>query len=141
MNNLNPIFLSLIEYRAILGSVERMIAVLTENFGGKWPFWLSPRQTMVVPVGPTLNQYAQEVRDRLKSNGYCADVDTDDGNSFNKKVRNAQLAQYNFIFGKLYVNDKLNKMLNTPICTCTDITRYSRTIKFFYFSCWRKRKR
>ena len=112
MNNLNPIFLSLIEYRAILGSVERMIAVLTENFGGKWPFWLSPRQTMVVPVGPTLNQYAQEVRDRLKSNGYCADVDTDDGNSFNKKVRNAQLAQYNFIFGKLYVNDKLNKMLH-----------------------------
>jgi threonyl-tRNA synthetase len=85
-------------HRAILGSVERMIAVLTENFAGKWPFWLSPRQTMVVPVGPSLNQYAQDIRDRLKSNGYCADVDTDDGNSFNKKVRNAQLAQYNFIF-------------------------------------------
>ena len=86
--------------RAILGSVERMIAVLTENFAGKWPFWLSPRQAMVVPVGPSLNQYAQEIRDSLKTNGYCADVDTDDGNSFNKKVRNAQLAQYNFIFGK-----------------------------------------
>ena len=83
-----------------MGSVERMIAVLTENFAGKWPFWLSPRQTMVVPVGPSLNQYAQEIRDKLKGNGYCADVDTDDGNSFNKKVRNAQLAQYNFIFGK-----------------------------------------
>merc|ERR1712226_920256 len=90
----NPVMI----HRAILGSVERMIAVLTENFGGKWPFWLSPRQTMVVPVGPTLNQYAQDIRDRLKSNGFCADVDTDDGNSFNKKVRNAQLAQYNFIF-------------------------------------------
>ena len=77
-----------------------MIAVLTENFAGKWPFWLSPRQAMVVPVGPSLNQYAQEIRDSLKTNGYCADVDTDDGNSFNKKVRNAQLAQYNFIFGK-----------------------------------------
>jgi len=85
-------------HRAILGSVERMIAVLTENFAGKWPFWISPRQAMVVPVGPSLNQYAQEIRDSLKTNGYCADVDTDDGNSFNKKVRNAQLAQYNFIF-------------------------------------------
>ena len=85
-----------------MGSVERMIAVLTENFGGKWPFWLSPRQTMVVPVGPPLNQYAQEVRDKLKSNGYCADVDTDDGNTMNKKVRNAQIAQYNFILGKFY---------------------------------------
>jgi hypothetical protein len=31
-------------HRAILGSVERMIAVLTEHYGGKWPFWLSPRQ-------------------------------------------------------------------------------------------------
>ncbi len=31
-------------HRAILGSVERMMAVLTESFAGKWPFWLSPRQ-------------------------------------------------------------------------------------------------
>merc|ERR1719436_1448045 len=72
-------------HRAILGSVERMIAVLTENFGGKWPFWLSPRQVMVVPVGVPYNGYAREVRDKLKSNGYCADVDTDDGNTMNKK--------------------------------------------------------
>jgi len=84
-------------HRAILGSVERMIAVLTENFGGKWPFWLSPRQAMVVPVGPPFNAYAQEVRDRLQSSGFCADVDVDDGNTMNKKVRNAQIAQYNFI--------------------------------------------
>merc|ERR1711981_485521 len=84
-------------HRAILGSVERMIAVLTENFGGKWPFWLSPRQAMVVPVGPPFNAYAQDVRDRLKGSGFCADVDVDDGNTMNKKVRNAQLAQYNFI--------------------------------------------
>jgi hypothetical protein len=31
-------------HRAVLGSVERMTAILTENYGGKWPFWLSPRQ-------------------------------------------------------------------------------------------------
>merc|ERR1712150_395728 len=80
------------------GSVERMIAVLTENFGGKWPFWLSPRQVMVVPVGPTFNEYAANVRDQLRSNGYMCDSDTDDSNTMNKKVRNAQLAQYNFIF-------------------------------------------
>ena len=84
-----------------MGSVERMIAVLTENFGGKWPFWLSPRQAMVVPVGPNVNVYAQEVRDTLRSSGFCVDVDVDDGNTMNKKVRNAQVAQYNFILGKL----------------------------------------
>lgn len=31
-------------HRALLGSIERMTAILTENYGGKWPFWLSPRQ-------------------------------------------------------------------------------------------------
>merc|ERR1712226_1228309 len=75
-----------------------MVAVLTENFGGKWPFWLSPRQAMVVPVGPHVNSYAQEIRDKLQADGYCTWADVDDGNTMNKKVRNAQIAQYNFIF-------------------------------------------
>ncbi|KAM6195658.1 threonine--tRNA ligase 2, cytoplasmic-like isoform 2-T5 [Sarcoramphus papa] len=47
-------------HRAILGSVERMIAILAENYGGKWPFWLSPRQVMVVPVGPASEEYARQ---------------------------------------------------------------------------------
>ena len=49
--------------------MERQIAVLTENFAGKWPFWLSPRQVMVVPVGPHYNEYATSVRDRLRAKG------------------------------------------------------------------------
>jgi len=95
-------------HRAILGSVERMVAVLTENFGGKWPFWLSPRQAMVVPVGLPFNSYAKEVSDMMRSRGFCVDADTDDGNTMNKKVRNAQIAQYNFIFvvGKNEVDNR-----------------------------------
>jgi len=85
-------------HRAILGSVERMIAVLTESFGGKWPFWLSPRQAMVVPVGVPFNKYAKEVAETMHAKGFCVEADTDDGNTMNKKVRNAQLAQFNFIF-------------------------------------------
>merc|ERR1719461_134744 len=85
-------------HRAILGSCERMIAILTENFAGKWPFWLSPRQVMVVPVAPPFNDYAKHVQRMMHSSGFCADADTDDSNTMNKKVRNAQLAQYNFIF-------------------------------------------
>jgi threonyl-tRNA synthetase len=38
-----------IVHRAILGSVERMFAILTENFAGKWPLWLSPRQVSRCP--------------------------------------------------------------------------------------------
>uniref|UniRef100_A0A8D0DS31 threonine--tRNA ligase n=1 Tax=Salvator merianae TaxID=96440 RepID=A0A8D0DS31_SALMN len=81
-------------HRAILGSVERMIAILTENYGGKWPLWLSPQQVMVVPVGPTLDEYAQK---QFHDAGLMADVDVDAGCTLNKKIRNAQLAQYNFI--------------------------------------------
>lgn len=48
-------------HRAILGSVERMMAILTENYAGKWPFWLSPRQACVIPVLSSCDQYALEV--------------------------------------------------------------------------------
>uniref|UniRef100_A0A336L5Z5 threonine--tRNA ligase n=1 Tax=Culicoides sonorensis TaxID=179676 RepID=A0A336L5Z5_CULSO len=84
-------------HRAILGSVERMIAILTENYAGKWPFWLSPRQVMIVPVAPTYDEYAEKVKQRLFEAGFMVDSDTDSGDTMNKKIRNAQLAQYNFI--------------------------------------------
>ncbi|PNI43283.1 TARSL2 isoform 1 [Pan troglodytes] len=84
-------------HRAILGSVERMIAILSENYGGKWPFWLSPRQVMVIPVGPTCEKYALQVSSEFFEEGFMADVDLDHNCTLNKKIRNAQLAQYNFI--------------------------------------------
>ncbi|XP_020507916.2 threonine--tRNA ligase 1, cytoplasmic [Labrus bergylta] len=84
-------------HRAILGSVERMLAILTENYGGKWPLWLSPRQVMVVPVGVAHEEYAQKVKKDFHDSGFMADVDLDPGCTLNKKIRNAQLAQYNFI--------------------------------------------
>ncbi|CAM6001885.1 unnamed protein product, partial [Sphagnum balticum] len=57
--------------------VERCIAMLTEHFGGKWPFWLSPRQ--------------------LYAAGFEAEVNIASNDTFNKKIRNAQLDQFNFI--------------------------------------------
>ncbi|XP_053079612.1 threonine--tRNA ligase 2, cytoplasmic isoform X2 [Acinonyx jubatus] len=89
----NPVII----HRAILGSVERMIAILSENYGGKWPFWLSPRQVMVIPVGPTCENYALQVSNAFFEEGFMADVDLDHSCTLNKKIRNAQLAQYNFI--------------------------------------------
>ncbi|CAG0916746.1 unnamed protein product [Notodromas monacha] len=86
-----------IVHRAILGSVERMMAVLCENFGGKWPFWLSPRQVVVIPIAAAYDEYAEKVRKQLHDAGFQADVDITSGDTFNKKVRNAQLAQFNFI--------------------------------------------
>lgn len=85
-------------HRAILGSVERMTAILTEHYKGKWPFWLSPRQVLVVPVGVKYFDYAQSLLEELdKKYGFYADVDLS-GNTLQKKVRSGQLLQYNFIF-------------------------------------------
>ena len=83
-------------HRAILGSVERMIAILTENYGGKWPFWLSPRQVVVVPISPTFNAYAQNVAKRFYDAGIWAEAEVS-GDLFKKKIRTAELEQWNFI--------------------------------------------
>merc|ERR1712125_206131 len=82
-------------HRAMLGSVERMFAVLCEHWGGKWPFWISPRQIMIVPVHAEFNPYCENVRQLLHDEGFFVDVDLSKS-TFQKKVRNAQVAQYNF---------------------------------------------
>ncbi|KAJ4711144.1 threonine--tRNA ligase, mitochondrial [Melia azedarach] len=83
-------------HRAVLGSVERMFAIMLEHYKGKWPFWLSPRQAIVCPVSEKSQPYALQVRDQIYQAGYHVDVDTTD-RKIQKKVREAQLAQYNFI--------------------------------------------
>ncbi|KAI4328227.1 hypothetical protein L6164_020600 [Bauhinia variegata] len=83
-------------HRAILGSVERMFAILLEHYKGKWPFWLSPRQAIVCPVSEKSQSYALKVRDQIHQAGYHVDADTTD-RKIQKKVREAQLAQYNYI--------------------------------------------
>ncbi|XP_064355095.1 threonine--tRNA ligase, mitochondrial isoform X2 [Dromaius novaehollandiae] len=83
-------------HRAVLGSVERMLAVLAESCGGKWPLWLSPLQAVVIPVGPEEEGYARQVLDALRCDGFAADLDADTGTTLGRKIRRAQLAQYNF---------------------------------------------
>lgn len=58
-------------HRAVLGSVERLMALLIEHYDGKWPFWLNPRQVMIVAVNDTepVLQLARETRDTLLGSG------------------------------------------------------------------------
>lgn len=85
-------------HRAVLGSVERMLAILIEHTAGRWPFWLSPRQAMVIPVGPVSLEYAAEIQKALdgRGAGYFVDLDKSD-RTLNKMIREAQVAQYNFM--------------------------------------------
>lgn len=86
-------------HRAIIGSFERFMAIITEHFAGKWPFWLSPRQVLVIPVMPTVNDYVEEVQRLFRAQKMNVDIDVS-GNTMQKKIRTGQLQQYNFIFGR-----------------------------------------
>ncbi len=108
-------------HRAILGSVERFTAVLIEHTGGKWPFWLSPRQVAIVPVALKYLDYARSVEAALHREGYFVDVDASH-HTLNKKIREAQVEQYNFILvvgaeeeaaGSVNVRTRLNERMGT----------------------------
>ena len=110
-------------HRAILGSVERFCAVLIEHTGGKWPFWLSPRQVSIVPVALKYADYAQSVAGRLHAEGYFVDVDLSK-NTLNKKIRDAQVEQYNFILvvgaeeetaGTVNIRSRTNERMGTML--------------------------
>ncbi|KAG8851649.1 threonyl-tRNA synthetase [Tulasnella sp. 330] len=83
-------------HRAILGSLERFMGIVTEHTAGKWPFWISPRQVLVIPVAAPYKDYATEVAQKLSDIGLYVDVDNGE-NTLPKKVRNGEIAQYNFI--------------------------------------------
>ncbi|KAJ0647532.1 putative threonine--tRNA ligase [Helianthus annuus] len=83
-------------HRAVLGSVERMFAILLEHYKGKWPFWLSPRQAIVCPTSDKSQDYGQQVKSQIDEAGYYVDIDSSD-RTIHKKIREAQLAQYNYI--------------------------------------------
>ncbi|KAG7390197.1 54S ribosomal protein L39, mitochondrial [Phytophthora pseudosyringae] len=95
----------IIIHRAVLGSIERMMAILIEHTGGKWPLWLSPRQVAVLPIAEAHREYAHEVASKLqKATPRGLFVDVQDGSkTLNKRVREAQVAGYNYI---LVVGDK-----------------------------------
>ena len=71
-------------HRAIFGSFERFIGIITENFKGMFPFWLNPYQVGVVPIRTEHNEYAKKVFSELKKNGIRAEIDLADDNMNNK---------------------------------------------------------
>ena len=73
-------------HRAILGSFERFIGILIENYAGKLPFWLAPRQVVVASIVSDADDYVNEVVEKLKAQGLRAEADTRN-EKINYKVR------------------------------------------------------
>ena len=76
-------------HRAILGSFERFIGMLTEQYAGKFPTWLAPTQVKVLPVSEKTMDYATDVYNALKAKGVRAVLD-DRGEKIGYKIREAQ---------------------------------------------------
>ena len=83
-------------HRAIFGSMERFFGILVEHFSGKFPLWLSPRQICIIPVADRHAPYAKEIANKFLKAGFICEVD-DSNESVGKKVRNAQLLQFNYM--------------------------------------------
>src|ERR1051326_6057410 len=77
-------------HRALLGSLERFIGILTEHYAGDFPFWLAPVPVRVLPVGEEHRAAADDIRKRLQDAGLRADVDERD-ETIGKRIRDAEL--------------------------------------------------
>jgi threonyl-tRNA synthetase len=83
-------------HRALFGSIERFMGVLTEHYAGAFPAWLSPVQVVGIPVAETFNEYMFDVVDQLKAAGIRAEVDTS-SDRFPKKIRTASKDKIPFV--------------------------------------------
>ncbi len=90
-NKHNPVML----HRAILGSIERFIGILIEEFAGKFPLWLAPEQVRILPVTDEHKDYAESVCEELKAVGILCTVDSK-SEKLGAKIRNARNARVNY---------------------------------------------
>ena len=90
-------------HRAIFGSFERFIAILTEHFQGAFPLWLSPTQVVVIPISEKHNPYANQVKDSL--DGIRVEVD-DRSETMQAKIRDGQVQKIPYM---LIVGDREEK--------------------------------
>jgi threonyl-tRNA synthetase len=83
-------------HRALFGSVERFIGVLTEHYAGAFPPWLAPTQVVCIPVAEAFNDYLDLVSSKLCALGIRVEVDKSD-DRMQKKIRKAQQQKVPFM--------------------------------------------
>ncbi len=89
-------------HRGVISTMERMVALLIEEYEGNFPLWLSPTQAMVIPIADRHMPYAQEVAAQLKACRLRVEVDSR-SERMNAKIRDAQLRKIPYM---LVVGDR-----------------------------------
>ena len=100
-------------HRALLGSVERFIGVLTEHFAGRFPLWINPEQVVIIPVSDKFLDTAEDLEKQIKDAGFRVSVDKrSEGVGY--KIRQAQLmrANYMLVVGEKEEESKLLTVRN-----------------------------
>ena len=87
-------------HRAVLGSIERFIAIFLEHTGGDLPLWLAPVQALILPIAERHESHANKVLEALRAGGLRVQVDARN-ETLNYRVRNAetQKVPYTLVVG------------------------------------------
>jgi len=94
-------------HRALLGSLERFVGVLLEHHASALPFWLSPIQIYVIPIGSRHEKYAQQIAKELKENNFRVKI-KDENETLSKKIREGEMQKipYMFVVGDEEIKSK-----------------------------------
>ncbi|MDO8564519.1 MAG: His/Gly/Thr/Pro-type tRNA ligase C-terminal domain-containing protein, partial [bacterium] len=98
---------AIVIHRSAVGALERLIAFLIEKYDGAFPYWLSPVQVKVIPVGEKFLAYAKKVHDELMQANIRSELD-ESNETLGKKVRAAKLekAPYWIVVGEKEMTEK-----------------------------------
>jgi threonyl-tRNA synthetase len=95
-------------HRTVLGSIERFLGILIENYAGAFPFWIAPVQVKLIPIAEAHEEYVRDLAATFKSWGLRVEVDSRD-EKLGKRIRDAQLQKvpYMIVIGDREVETKV----------------------------------
>jgi threonyl-tRNA synthetase len=84
-------------HRALFGSIERFFAILVEHYAGAFPAWLAPVQVTVLPVADRHDDYARELADRIRTDGFRVELVDAHADSLGARIRRAKMEKVPYI--------------------------------------------
>lgn len=109
-------------HRTVLGSIERFIGILIENYKGKFPFWLAPEQVRILTVAGIHKEYALEIKNILQNNDIRVNIDATE-EKLGSKIKQARLERVShlIIIGDKEVSDKIVNIRKADENTMTEV--------------------
>ncbi len=110
-------------HRAIYGSLERFIGIISESYNGKFPLWMSPNQVKILTMGESVEDYAKKIYENLFDAGFRVEIDNRN-ESIRKKVRDASIERFNYLV-TIGEDEKKNKNIAVKVRDGKNIRNYS----------------